>query len=439
MRKKLLVVFMAVCMTVSLFACGNSENSAKKEKSSDTVVENEANNETEISEDPNIKAEEKDKTQEQSKSDEQQNVNQEFTAEAEYANLQESQGFEFESNGDGTCILKKIGICSDADIVIPDESPSGDTVTKIAEYAFNNAEDINSIVFAGKVMEIDKKAFQFCEGKKIVITGCDLKISENAFSYCDDVSEIYISNSKLEVEGYAFYDTGKNMNVTLKKCTGVLDDKGFQACGIESLDISECSIELGENVFSYCEDLAAVKMENCTLKIGSYAFYDSGNDLAVSFTDCNLDLDDKSFQACGIITLTISGSETIIGENAFSYCDDLTDVVIGANKTEIETYAFYDCTALTNVSIAADSEDDDIELNINDKAFQSCAVQNVVIGKGKVKLGDNAFSYCENLSSVEFKGSSLKVGKYAFYECPAELSISYKDSVYNKESIESVM
>lgn len=438
MRKKLMVMFMAVCMTVSLVACGNSENSDKKEKSLEKVVENEANDETESSEDSNIKVEEKDETQEQSKSDEQKNVNQEFTVEAEYANLPESQGFEFESNGDGTCTLKNVGTCSDTDIVIPEKSPSGDTVTKIAEYAFNNAEDINSIVFAGKTMKLDKKAFQSCECKKIVITGCDLKIGENAFSYCGDVSEVYISNSKLEVEGYAFYDTGKKMNVTLKKCTGELDDKGFQACGIESLDISECSFELGENAFSYCEDLATVKMENCTLKVGSYAFYDSGDDMAVSFTDCNLDLDDKSFQACGIITLAISGSETIIGENAFSYCKDLTDVVGGANKTEIETYAFYDCTALTNVSIAADSEEDDIELIINDKAFQSCAVQNVVIGRGKVKLGDNAFSYCENLSSVEFKGSSLKVGKYAFYECPAELSISYNGSNYNKESIEEI-
>lgn len=42
-------------------------------------------------------------------------------------------------------------------------------------------------------MELDTKAFQSCEAKKIVISACDLQVGENAFSYCDDVNEVYIS------------------------------------------------------------------------------------------------------------------------------------------------------------------------------------------------------------------------------------------------------
>ena len=240
----------------------------------------------------------------------------------------------------------------------------------IAEYAFYGAEDINSIVFAGRTMEQDKKAFLSCEAEKIVITGCDLVIGENAFSYCEDVSQVYISNSKLEVETYAFYDTGKDMSVKIVNCTGVLDD--------------------------------------------------------------------KAFLSCGLTTLNISGGETVMGDNAFSYCEDLTDVTIGAGNIEIGTYSFYDCTSLVNVSIAADSEDDSIVLVIDDKAFQSCSVQNVVIGRGNVELGDNAFSYCEDLVSVEIKGVLSDIGDYVFYDCPAELVISYNGGNYNKESIEDV-
>lgn len=99
-----------------------------------------------------------------------------ITVDAEYANLPESQGFEFESNGDGTCTLTKIGTCNDTDIVIPEKSPAGDMITMIAEYAFYGAEDINSIVLAGRTMELDKKAFQSCETEKIIITGCDLVV-----------------------------------------------------------------------------------------------------------------------------------------------------------------------------------------------------------------------------------------------------------------------
>ena len=446
MKKILVMLIIITCMMLSVAACGSdsqikknehtsvvkTESSIKSEDDKETSVNNTSINNTSIN-----NTSEKAVTDIKSAS-EANETNAELIAEAEYEKLKESEGFEFESNGDGTCTLKQIGTCSDKDIVIPVKSPSGDKVTKIAEHAFYNAEDIDSIIFAGKTIKLDKKAFQSCEVKKIVITGCELNIDENAFSYCDDMKEIYISNSKLEVEEYAFYDAGKKMNVTIKNCNGILGKKGFQSGGIKDLTISGCSFELGENAFSYCEDLENIRMENSNLEIGSYAFYDSGDNMAVSFTDCKLDLGSKSFQSCDIITLTISGGDTVIGENAFSYCDDLTDVVLGENKTEIKKYAFYDCKSLANVSIAANSKDDDIEINIKDKAFQTCGVQKVVIGRGKVKLGDNAFSYCENLESVEIKGSSLKVGKYVFYDCPAELSISYNGSNYNKESIEKV-
>lgn len=53
----------------------------------------------------------------------------ELTVDPEYTNLPESQGFMFESNGDGTCTLTKIGDCTDSDIVIPEKSPAGDKVT----------------------------------------------------------------------------------------------------------------------------------------------------------------------------------------------------------------------------------------------------------------------------------------------------------------------
>lgn len=432
--KKIIMILVTMSMILSLVACGNS----KETGSSETDIENNSTVANESTEKVSEQESENNATDTSNSKEDVENSSPslELTVEDDYVNLPESQGFEFESNGDGTCTLKKIGSCSDKDIVIPEKSPAGDTVTMIAEYAFYGAEDINSIVIAGKTMELDQKAFQSCEVEKIVITGCDLTVGENAFSYCDDVSEVYISNSKLDMEAYAFYDTGKDMGVKIINCTGVLDDKAFQSCGVGELIINGCTLELGENIFSYCEDLVTITMDSSTLEIGKYAFYDSGDDTIVTFTNCGLNIDDKAFQSCGLITLNITESDTVMGENSFSYCEDLTDVVIGANNIEIGTYSFYDCTSLVNVSIAADSEDDNLELFIDDEAFQSCSVQNVVIGRGKVEIGDSAFSYCEDLVSVEIKGTLSDIGDYAFYDCPAELVISYNGGSYNKESIE---
>lgn len=432
MKKKFLMALMAFCMVASLAGCGDNGTSKKEVDIEENSIES---GEHETSTKESNVGQETEKTQQ---SNEKQEGDWNLTIDDEYTNLTASEGFEFESNGDGTCTLTKIGTCTDSVVVIPEKSPAGDTVTMIAEYAFYDAEDIESIVFAGRTMELDTKAFQSCSVEKIVITGCDMVIGENAFSYCEDIAEVYISNSKIDVGTYAFYDSGKDMDVKIVNCTGVLDEKSFQSCAAVELTISGSTLKLDENVFSYCEDIATISVDNSVLEIGSYAFYDSGDDTVVTFADCNLDMEDKAFQSSCLVILTITGCETVMGENAFSYCEDLTDVTVSANNTEIGSYSFYDCSDLANVSIAADSEDDSITILLDDKAFQSSGVQNVIIGRGSVELGDNAFSYCENLTSVEFKGSSLKVGDYAFYDCPAELVINFNGSAYNKESIENV-
>lgn len=429
MRRKLVITCMVASMMWLIIGCGNNNgNNVADENVSATNNNSSAElNKAETVSEPSAKQETADNN----------NIN--LEVEDEYKNLPESEGFVFESNGDGTCTLKEIGLCKDTDIVIPEKSPEGDVVTKIDEYAFYDAEDISSIIFAGKNMEIDDNAFQSCEVEKLIISGCELNIGESVFSYCDDLSNIYISNSMVNIDEYAFYDAGKNVEITIRNASGVLDDNSFQSCGAVKLSIQGCSLELGEEVFAYSDDFENVEFSDSTVDIGSYAFYDVGDDMAVTFDNCGIEMDDNAFQSCGIASLVINGSEAVLGKETFAYCEDLTDVAFGSNNIEIGSYAFYDCTALTNVSIAAESTDDNLEIIIDDSAFQSCAVQNVVVGCGNVKLGKDAFAYCEALSSAEFKGSALKVGKDAFYDCPDELAILYKGVKYNKQSIEDAM
>ncbi len=64
--------------------------------------------------------------------------------------LTPSEGLEFESNGDGTCTITGIGTCTDKNIVIPVESPYGDTVTLIGEYALYTLENVDSITLVNQ-------------------------------------------------------------------------------------------------------------------------------------------------------------------------------------------------------------------------------------------------------------------------------------------------
>ena len=168
--KKIIMMLVIMSMILSLVACGNSKETGSSEtaETGSSVVAEESTvkeSETVNSGENNVA----DNTSESTENVGNDNPGVELTVDPEYTNLPESQGFMFESNGDGTCTLTKIGDCTDSDIVIPEKSPAGDKVTKIAEYAFYGAEDINSIVIAGKTMELDTKAFQSCEAEKIVL------------------------------------------------------------------------------------------------------------------------------------------------------------------------------------------------------------------------------------------------------------------------------
>lgn len=73
-----------------------------------------------------------------------------------------STGFEFDSNGDGTCYIVGMGDCTDAELVIPPVSPDKDKVIGIDSNAFSG-EALISVSFPNTIEEIGRRAFNGCD------------------------------------------------------------------------------------------------------------------------------------------------------------------------------------------------------------------------------------------------------------------------------------
>lgn len=326
--------------------------------------------------------------------------------------LKPSEGFEFESNGDGTCTIKGIGVCTDKDIVIPTESPNGDTVTLIDEYAFYNMEDVDSVSLVNGTYEVDDYAFQYSEISTLNIVGGSPVIHKSVFSSCEDLTVVSIRDCKLQADEYAFYNCGKDADLVFSNCTGMVDQYAFQYSDIENLTIENCELEIGKSAFSSCEDLISVKVTDSVIEAGEYSFYGCGDAAVVEMTDCSLTTDDYAFQYGSFDSLRISGSKFEAGKSAFSSCDDLNFVIIDCDSIDLDEYAFYGCEDLVSVSLCENAKE-----------------------TNEIAIDDYAFQYCKKLETATIGAGNVEIGKYVFTGCADELIISNAGNTYTADSI----
>lgn len=201
---------------------------------------------------------------------------------------------------------------------------------------------------------------------------------------------------------------------------------------------------IGDSAFEYCNGLTSVSLPDSVTNIGIYAF-----------SGCN-----------GLTSVTIPDSVTSLGNYALAYCIKLTSVTIPNSVTSIGNMAFAHCTGLTSVTVpdsvlyigadafylvnnvvyfgeavgspwGAKAHNGYVEngLVYNDKSkteFLGCPSTkkgDVVLPESVTSIGDNAFYYCAELTSITIPNSVTSIGNEALSGCSGLTSITIPDSV----------
>ena len=274
--------------------------------------------------------------------------------------LKASEGLEFTSNGDGTCVLTGIGTCTDTDVVIPSKSPAGDTVIEIGEFAFNACTSLKSVTIPKDVSLIGDCAFALCNSLE------KLTIAEGNEDYYSDANCIIEKGSKRLVAG----------------CAG-------------SVIPSDGSVtQIGDYAFMYCEALESIVIPACIQKISSYAFADC-DELEINFVG-NADAwgnVDKSLYWDKDTDCTIQ----YVGSQGLKFIPNGKDtcaVELGSCEDQI-------------LVIPAVSPEGDTVTEITELAFLNhTGMTTIVIPKTVTKIGKNPFKGCTNLATVKFSGCS---------------------------------
>jgi hypothetical protein len=163
---------------------------------------------------------------------------------------------------------------------------------------------------------------------------------------------------------------------------------------------------------------------------GNEAFSFCTNLSSITIPHSVISIGNSAFEGCTSLTnVTIPDSVTSIGSWAFSFCTSLTRVTIPNGLTSIRSGTFSRCTTLASVTIpeSVTSIQGQVVPGIGGGAFSYCtSLTNVTIPNSVTNIGDFAFSYCTGLTSVTIPDSVISIGGLVFRDCTRLTEVYFK-------------
>lgn len=213
-------------------------------------------------------------------------------------------------NKDKTKLIKYPGANTRRSYTIPNG------VITISDYAFEDCDNLTSIIIPNSVIDINNDAFSSCDFLSINVDS-DNKIysSQNGILFNKNktelikclsrASEISIPNSVEKIGNSAFESCYNLTDLFIYDNVKTIGNRAFSSCyNLTSVTIGNGVTNIGYSAFEYCSNLTDVSFGNSVTSIGSYVFF-----------------------ACESLTnITIPKSVAYIGESAFGWCENLKDI-----------------------------------------------------------------------------------------------------------------
>ena len=191
---------------------------------------------------------------------------------------------------------------------------------------------------------------------------------------------------------------------------------------------------IGNSAFLFCSSLTSINIPSSVTNIGDSAFHFCSSLISVNISNSVTNIGDWAFCLCSsLISINISNSVKNIGNGAFSECKSLSKINIPSSVVNMNGNPFCDWNGDLHNESKAFVYEHQVLFN-KDKttliAYRSKDT-NYIIPNGVTHIGDEAFSGCESLTSINIPNSVTNIGNCAFYGCGFLKSINIPDSVTN--------
>lgn len=274
-----------------------------------------------------------------------------------------------------------------ANIEITGEYIVKDGTRCIAGNAFANC-DLTSIIIPDSVINIGTGTFQQCSNLVSVVLPSNLThIGTMAFVSCESLTDIIIPDSVTQIDESAFSDCYSLAKINIPNGVKSIGEDAFISCeSLTNVNIPESVENIGSGAFSHCTSITEF-------------YVDKGNNYYASEEGVLFNRDKTTLIAYPAGDLQnkyiIPESITVIGNDAFSSCINLSDIKIPNSVTRIGSGAFMKCSNLEEIIIPNGIS------SINYMTFAGCSnLINVTIPASVVSFGNDVFNNCESLTNI---------------------------------------
>jgi len=359
------------------------------------------------------------------------------------------------------------------------------TITSIGTSAFY-CDALASVTLSEGLESIGANAFAYNNLATVYLPSSLTYLGEQAFYECALLETVSIPDSA-DVGGYAFSKNTNDLTITIRYNKGTISDYMLYNSDVYKVVIENGIVEIGDYVFALCHELAEITLPDTLRHIGNYAFYDNrmyseitlpcdvesigdyafargyrlvkinvsdrirsfginalirseaqnhiDPDFTVSFYYDGGYIEDELLDwQEGIHHIIVADNIHTIGNNAFSQCFDLVDIVLPDTITSFGDNCFLnDNSIVLKISYVDGYIDDEVykgklsgvetieftgnDLWVGKSAFaDNTSIKYVSFKGGIIFFEDYAFSNNIGILEVNVNGAT-SIGNYSFYNC----------------------
>ncbi len=251
-------------------------------------------------------------------------------------------------DGQYAVIEKYIG--SDEKVIIP-EMINNLPVKVIGDSSFQDNTTVTDVIIPDTVELIDEDAFLKCTALSTVRFSKKLKEIRNSAFKNTSIERLVLPDSLTKVGWHVFEGNKALIYAKTPENLSAIGNDMFSYCNnLKEVDIPDTVTDIGSSAFAKCTSLEYIKLPKSLKSIGALAFSLCENLKSVEIPYGTSTIGMRTFQGCfALKNIKIPDTVTYISYRMFYCCENLEEINIPESVTSIGSSAFKDCKKIDKI------------------------------------------------------------------------------------------